>query len=65
MATLPDQFPSGTTFAIDEGIPLTKAPGWVVRAWDGAEPRRYSIADFMFASPVDEARFRAAVLASA
>lgn len=41
---LPDSFPAGTEFFDVEGVPVTKSPEYVVRAWDTDPPRRFSAA---------------------
>jgi hypothetical protein len=56
---LPTSFPPGTRFADVEGIPVSRTPDMVCRAWDTKEPRRFNAASFSHnGTLLTEAQFR-------
>ncbi len=63
---LPASFPPGTLFADVEGVPCTLVESTgVCRAWDSAEPRRFSGASFNHnGTLLSESAFRAFVAKS-
>lgn len=38
--SLPEQFPTGTLFALIDGIPVTESPEGEMLGWDSVPPRR-------------------------
>lgn len=59
---LPESFPPGTRFADVEGVPVSCTEGYVCRAWDSAEPRRFPVDSFLRNGELlDEAAFRGLV----